>query len=91
MKSGPDLQQTADSAMDLDVPCRGFGDSRQDLQECAFAGTVAADDSRDFPGLDFDVESFQGPEIFVGFVTLAAANRLKAAVAEFITLSRKVL
>jgi len=53
MKACADLKQTANAACNLDGASRGSGDARDDLQECAFARTIAPDDAESLARLDF--------------------------------------
>ena len=63
MEARPDLEQTADAAVDLD-PTRGrLGDAREDLQKRTLAGAVAADDADHLPGLDVEAHVLQGPHV----------------------------
>ena len=54
MEAGADLEQRADAAVDLDAPRRRLGDARQDLQQRALAGAVAADDADDLAAPDLE-------------------------------------
>ena len=53
MKACADLKQTANAACNRDGAFRGSGDARDDLQECAFARTIAPDDAESLARLDF--------------------------------------
>ena len=63
MEAGADLQQAADAPADLDLAGGGGGDAREDLEQGALAGAVAADDAEDFALLDLKADIAQGPEL----------------------------
>src|SRR5438132_1521671 len=48
VEAGADFQQAADAAGDLDFPLGRLGDAREDLEQRALAGAVAADDADHF-------------------------------------------
>ena len=48
MEAGADFEQRSHPAVDLDAAFGRLGDSRQDLEQRALAGAVAADDPDDF-------------------------------------------
>ena len=47
-----------------------LGDAREDLEQRALAGAVAADDADDLAALDFEGDVTEGPEIFGTFQRL---------------------
>ncbi len=61
MESGPDLEQRSDAAVDLGEPARGLRDPRQDLQQRALTGAVAADDADDLPRPDLEAHVVERP------------------------------
>ena len=61
VEAGADLQQAADAAAELDLAGRRLGDPREDLQQRALAGAVAADDADDLARLDLEVDVLAGP------------------------------
>ncbi len=54
MEARADLQQAADAADQFDAPFGGLGDLREDFEQRAFAGAVAADDADHFSLLDIE-------------------------------------
>src|SRR5207245_10116130 len=62
MKPGADLQQTADPPVKRDAAGGRLGDAREDLEERALAGAVAADQADDLAVVDGQVDAAQGPE-----------------------------
>ena len=63
MGAGADLQQAADAPADFDLAGGGGGDAREDLEQGALAGAVAADDAEDLALLDLEADVAQGPEL----------------------------
>jgi hypothetical protein len=51
-------------------PSRRFGDAAQDLEQCAFARALAADNSQDLALLDLETDILERPE----FLELVALN-----------------
>ena len=49
MKSGTDLEQTANATVYINPPGGGVGDARHDLEQRGLATAVAADDSDTWP------------------------------------------
>ena len=45
VEAGADFQQAADAAVEIDLAVGHLGDARQDLQQRALAGAVAADEA----------------------------------------------
>jgi hypothetical protein len=62
VEPGTDFEEAADAAADHDAPLGGLGDSRQDLQQRALAGSVAADDSDNLAFADFEGDVPQRPD-----------------------------
>ena len=62
MEAGADLQQAGNTPMDVDLAGRGPGDPREDLQQCALAGSVAADDADHLARTDVKIHVLDGPE-----------------------------
>ena len=62
MEAGHHLQQAADAPLDLDLTGGGGGDAREDLEEGALAGAVAADDAEDLALANLEADVAQGPE-----------------------------
>src|SRR5579872_2095414 len=62
MKASPDLQQRADAPVDVGITFGRFGDSRQKLEEGAFAGAVAPDHAHDFSRLYRKVNILDSPD-----------------------------
>ena len=56
METGTNFQQAADTALDLDLPGGGRGDARQDLEQGALTGAVAADDAEDLALADLEAD-----------------------------------
>ena len=63
MKSGADLQEARDPAIDADSTLGGNGDAAQNFQQRALAGAVAADDADHFALLDAERNILQGPKV----------------------------
>ena len=62
VEAGADLEQRADPPVDLGPSRAGLGDPRQDLEQRALAGAVAADDAEGLALLDLERHVAQGPE-----------------------------
>ena len=62
MEAGADLQQAADAALNLDLAAGGGGDAREDFEQGAFAGAIAADDAEDLALANLEADVAQGPE-----------------------------
>ena len=62
MEPSADLQQAGNTPMDVDLAGRGPGDPREDLQQCALAGSVAADDADHLARMDVKIHVLDGPE-----------------------------
>ncbi len=63
MKAGADLQQAADAPPHLDHTAGGGGDAREDLEQCALAGTVAPDDAQRIALLDRERDVVQRQDV----------------------------
>src|SRR2546421_3485953 len=64
MKTGPDFEKSADSAVDIDSARGRLGDSVQNFQERAFAGAIAADDSERFATFHVERNILERPKGF---------------------------
>ena len=92
MKAGADFEKAADASVKLDLARGRVGDLREDLQEGAFAGAVAADDADDFAFLNVEGDVAQSPERLAALVRPdRLRKRSKGAVIAFVTISRKVV
>ena len=76
MEAGADLQQRADAAVELGAAGGRLRDPREDLQQGALAGAVAADDADDLAALDLEGDVLEGPER----VRFAGARRRRRSV-----------
>ena len=63
MEARAHLEQAADAAVDLDPAVGRLGDAREDLEQRALAGAVAADDADHLPGLDVEAHVAQRPHV----------------------------
>src|SRR5882672_6330701 len=72
MKTCSHPQQTAGTAKQVGFTRRWSGDSRQNSKQRRLAGAVAADDSHNFSGPDFEADVFQSPD---GWMTISVAAR----------------
>ena len=63
VKTGPDLQQTAHAANDLGAPLGRMDDPREDLQQRALAGAIAANDSHHLARVYFERDVAESPEV----------------------------
>src|SRR6267143_1756275 len=80
MKSGPDFEQGADAAVNVDAADRRLGNSIQYLEECAFARAIAADNPEHFAGFDIKRNILERPKRFrcrssIACQTLSQASR----------------
>ena len=62
MKACSDLEQAGNTPGDLEATGGGVGDSREDLEEGRFPGSVPPNDSHDLTGSDLEIDIAQGPE-----------------------------
>src|SRR5687768_14328066 len=62
VKAGTHLQQRAHPAIDVRVPVGWISDARQNLEECALASAIAADDADDLTGFDLKGNIFDRPD-----------------------------
>ena len=62
MEAGADFQQAPDAAGDLGLALGRLGDAREDLEQRALAGAVAADDADHFTAVHLEAHVLQGPE-----------------------------
>ena len=60
MEAGADLDQGRDPSDDLDAARIGVRDPRDELQQCALARPVGADDTECLAGRDFEVQRVDG-------------------------------
>src|SRR5205814_10058359 len=74
VEAGPDFEQAAEPAADLRPPRRRLHDPREDLQERALAGPVAADDPDHLARLHLEAHLPQRPELAGGRGWGAAAT-----------------
>src|SRR5262249_56738899 len=65
MKPGAHLEQARHAALQLGAAFGRRRDARQDLEQRAFSGAVAADDADDLAGADVEADVAQGPEVGV--------------------------
>src|SRR5208337_257606 len=70
MEPGADFQQAGNTAMDVDLAGRRPGDPREDLQQCALAGSVAADDADHLARTDVKIHVLDGPEHLMILLTI---------------------
>src|SRR5262249_13729486 len=73
VKAGAHLEQTADPAAHLGFAGRRFRDARQDLEERALAGAVAADDADQLAAPHLERQVLQGPEAPIALGTLLSS------------------
>src|SRR5271157_6511863 len=71
MEPGADFQQAGNTPANLDLAGRRPGDPRQDLQQCALAGSVAADDADHLARTDVKIHVLDGPEHLMILPTIA--------------------
>jgi hypothetical protein len=64
MKARADFEQTGDAPAHFDAAAAGFDDATEDFQQRRFPGAVAADNTDDLAGLNFEGHVFEGPEFF---------------------------
>jgi len=62
VKAGPDFEQRADAAVDVGYAFCRLGDARQDLEKCALAGSIAANNAYHFALLDLERDLPEGPD-----------------------------
>src|SRR5207247_521707 len=58
VKSCANLQQAADTTVQVDCAFAHFGNSRQDFQQRALTGSVSTDDTDDFSGFNLEAHIF---------------------------------
>src|SRR5512132_740920 len=63
MEASPELEQAADPPPAAQRADRRARHAREDLQQRALAGTVAADHADDVAALHFEFDSAEGPEL----------------------------
>jgi len=66
MKTGPDLQETPDPAIEFYLPGRRVGNPGEDLQQGRFSSTIPADNTDDFTGVDIKRDIFEGIKRLLG-------------------------
>jgi len=57
-----DFEERADSAPQDGLAFGRVSNAREDLKQCALAGTVPPDDAEDLAALDFEVDVLESPE-----------------------------
>ena len=63
VETGADFEKAADAAVKLGVSFGGAGDARQDFQQRAFAGAVAADQAHHFAFFYVEGDVLQRPDV----------------------------
>src|SRR5271166_1108082 len=71
MEPGTDLQQAGNTPMNVDLTGGRPGDSREDFQERALAGTVAADNPDHPPLRDLEIHVLECPERLPSLLAIA--------------------
>src|ERR1700722_4224836 len=69
VKASPDLKEAGDAASEHRSPPGRLGNAAEDLQKCALARAVAADNAKYLALLDLEADVLQRPEL-LAFVTL---------------------
>jgi len=85
MKTGADLEQTADAAPQLDTASRRFRNSAEDFQKRRLSGAIPADNANDGASLNVKANVSQGPKNIGRLVIQAVAAtrcRLYASMSE---------
>src|SRR5262249_5445670 len=86
VKPGSHLEQGADAAANLHITARRLGDARQDLEQGALAGAVAADDSQDLAAFELEGDVVERTEAVLAPRGLAvSAKQGDQAVRELVT------
>src|SRR4051794_15340514 len=62
MEASTDFEQAGDAARNRHAALAWLGDARQYLQQCRFAGAVAADDAENLASPDLEADISQRPE-----------------------------
>ena len=75
MKSRAHFEQACHPSAQHNAPFGRLGDAAKNLQQRAFAGSVAADDADDLALFDFEVDVLERPE----FLDLIALDNLSPA------------
>ncbi len=65
MEPGSNLEEAADAAVELDRPLGRLGDAREELEQRALAGAVAADEPEDLALPDLEGDVAQRPQSLV--------------------------
>ena len=90
MKAGPDFQQTANSAMNLDPPTRGTHDPGQEFQQRTFSCPISTDESENLTLFDFERNIAQRKKR-IGFGRDLPALALPQASGQLSNIRRQVL
>ena len=80
MKTRAHLQQAGDAAFDLDEPAGWGGDLRQNFEQSAFAGPIAADDTQRLPLLNGEAHIPQRPEGLVIAIAMVYLTNLEKGI-----------
>src|SRR6478752_1573926 len=91
MKSRAHFEQAGRPAAQSNSSCRRLGNSAQNFEQRAFAGSVVTDDADNLTFFDLKVDIFQGPELF-DFITLynlAPAKHIDSLACEIARLANK--
>ena len=83
VKSGAQLQQRGNTSIDLHVSSGRIQNTRYDLQDRGFPGTIGADDPHTFPLPDRHIDPFQGVMLLMMF-SAPDSQRLPQPVRGFI-------
>src|SRR6266545_5274534 len=75
VETGAHLQQRADPAIEIRVTLSRISNAGENLEECALASAVAADDADDLTGFDLEGNIFDGPD---GLVQIGRSAGLAA-------------
>src|SRR5262249_20098394 len=62
MKTGANLEERTNSPMELGMPLRRLDDARENLEQCALAGAVSADNADDLASFDVEADVVERPD-----------------------------